>query len=147
MLITLSLLGIIVSMVYVVYGYFSKNMQDFTTMSSENFEIQSFYTLLKEDFFNSDKALCLNGKDLTLFFYDESRVRYIQKKGYLYRQTPRTKDSIPLKKIEIEYLINEAEVTSVNPIKSVSVYTLLFGKEMPLFVYKEYHSNYFISEK
>lgn len=135
-------MGIIVSMVYLVYAYFSKNVSEYSIMSAENFEIQSFYTLLKEDFYNCDKIVTLNESSFTVIFYNEQSIKYSKKGDFLFRQNKMQKDSIPLTKLEIEYLSPIEDPTQGFLVSSVSLYSLLFKEQIPFYVYKNYYSNY-----
>lgn len=146
-IINLAIMAIIVSMVYFVFGYFSNTVYDYNKMALENFTIKSFYTLMEEDFYTSEKVISENGKVFDIVFYDERKVQYIRKGDYFFRKMATVKDSIKVKDMQIEYLWNDSKKLSENPIKSIRITTLLYEKETLLFVYKNYLSNYLINEE
>ncbi|SRX75260.1 hypothetical protein [Aequorivita antarctica] len=142
MIINLALMSIIVSMVYVVYGYFSKNMTEYSLMTTENFEMASFNTRLKEDFYKADKIISTNGGKFTVIFYDETSVVYRQGEQYLYRENSITRDSIRSKGVTFTFLYSDLPKNSENLIKNVLVNAELYGNDVSLFAYKKYFSNY-----
>jgi len=141
-IITLALISIIISMVYLVIAYFSKNVSEYTLMSSKNFELNLFSLKLREDFFNSEKVISNNDKDFTVYFYDESQVFYTQKNNYLYRKTPVSQDSLKIKGLQIQYFFNEPQGDNLNLVKNLSIKTNRHNKDIQLHVYKTYFSNY-----
>jgi len=146
MLINLAIMAIIISMVYFVYIYFSKNMADYSEIVSGNFEVQSFYGGLKEDFFLSDKVTVENGRDFTIHFYDGRKVAYYQKSGFLIRDNTVGKDSIQLVGLKIDFLHTPRGIKSKELVRSVTLTTNLLEKNINLFVYKTYFSNYLQEE-
>ena len=62
MIINLALMSIIVGMVYLVYGYFSKSLSQYSIMSTENFDLELFYSQLEEDFYIADKIVLIDEK-------------------------------------------------------------------------------------
>lgn len=142
MIINLALMSIIVSMVYVVYGYFSKNMTEYSLMTSENFEMASFNIRLKEDFYKADKIIPVNGNDFKVLFYDETSVAYRQGDKYLYRENGITRDSIRSKGVSLTFLNPDSSRSPESLIKNVLVSAELYGNDVSLFAYKNYFSNY-----
>jgi len=147
MIINLTLMSIIVSMIYVVYAYFSKNVYEYSKTSSENFAVQSFYAQLKEDFFYSDKIISENGKDFTVVFYNDEFIQYKVHKNYLFRKAKRSKDSIKTKSVQLDFLENEDPNKEEHLITGIKIKSILYKKETPLRVYKNYFSNYLILEE
>jgi len=147
MIINLALMSIIISMVYFVYSFFSETVSDYSNMSEENFETQLFYMLLKDDFYLSDKVVSLNEGDFNIVFYNEETITYIQKNEYLFRQKGLQIDSLKVTELQFEFLLNDTKEASEKLIKSITVKSLLYNKEVPLFVYKNYFSNYLIAEQ
>jgi len=141
-IITLALISIIISMVYLVIAYFSKNVNEYTLISSENFELNLFNLKLREDFYNSERIISNNAEDFTVHFYDESQVFYTQKNNYLYRKTPISKDSLKIKGLQIQYFFNEPQEENLNLVKNLSIKTNRHNKDIQLYVYKTYFSNY-----
>lgn len=142
MIINLALMSIIVSMVYVMYGYFSRNMAEYSLMTSENFEIVSFNTRLKEDFYKADKIISINGREFKVLFYDESSVSYLQDEKYLFRKNGNTRDSLQCNGIAFTFLHPDSKGDSGNLIKNVLISAELYGNAVSLFAYKNYFSNY-----
>lgn len=142
MIINLAFMSIIVSMVYMIYGYFSKNMTEYSLMTSENFEMASFNTRLKEDFYKADKIVSLNGKEFKILFYDETFVNYRQGEQYLYRENSNTKDSIRSNGIAFTFLYPDSPKNPGNLVKNILVSAELYGNAVSLFAYKNYFSNY-----
>lgn len=140
-------MSIIVSMVYVVYAYFSRNVSDYTQMSSEDFNLQMFNTLLKEDFYLSDKVISKNGMDLEVIYYNNNSVFYTHKNEYYIRKFGSVKDSIKVKDIKLEYLLKNGVIKSKNPVTSITVTSILYNNEARLYIYKNYFSNYFNLEE
>lgn len=142
MIINLALMSIIISMVYVVYGYFSKNMTEYSLMTSENFEMASFNTRLKEDFYNADKIIPVNEKEFKVLFYDETFVSYRQGEHFLYRLNGNTRDSVRSNGIAFTFLFPDLLKNPENLVKNVLVDAELYGNAISLFAYKNYFSNY-----
>lgn len=142
MIINLALMSIIVSMVYLVYGYFSKNMAEYSLMTSENFEMASFNTRLQEDFYKADKILSLSGKEFKVLFYDETFVIYRQEKDFLYRLKGKMMDSIRSNGLQFTFANPVMPQDSENLVKNILITTELYGNTIPLFAYKNYFSNY-----
>lgn len=141
-IINLALMSIIVSMVYVVYGYFSKNMTEYSLMTAANFKMDSFNTRLKEDFYNADKIFSINENEFRVVFYDETYVNYRQEEHYFYRENGNRRDSVHCKGIAFTLLHPDSKGASENLIKNVLVSAELYGNEVSLFAYKNYFSNY-----
>ena len=146
MIINLALMSIIVSLVYVVYGYFSQNMKEYTIMTSENFLMASFNTRLKEDFYQADKIFSIGEKKITVIFYDEVSVAYRQEGQYLYRESDNSLDSIRSNGMTFTLLNPEVSTPSSKLVKNVRIDAELYGKEVPLFAYKNYFSNNMIKK-
>ncbi len=144
MIINLALMSIIVGMVYLVYGYFSKSLSQYSIMSTENFDLELFYSQLEEDFYIADKIVLIDEKKIEIIFYNEEYVNYSWEGKFLYRVNKQKKDSIK---------VLDFKATSLNPIdpakktliKNIMVQALLYDKEAPLYLYKNYASNYLIA--
>lgn len=134
-------MSIIVSMVYVVYGYISKNASDYSLMTAENLELKSFSTRLKEDMFKADRISTTNSREFRMTFYDNSFVEYVHQQSHLIRMAGITRDSIKVSSISINYLDTipgQGEML----IKNMLINADLYGSTAPIYIYKDYYSNY-----
>ena len=141
MIINLALMSIIVGMVYVVYGYFSKNISQYSLMTTENFELEAFNTRLTQDFYNADRIISINQKDFKVIFYDETFVEYTNLAPHLVRKAGITRDSIQISDVTIKYLDSIPNSDEIL-IKNILIRAELYGIPAPLYVYKDYYSNY-----
>ena len=141
--ITLVLIGIIVSVVYVTYGFISQNMQNYVAMETENFKLNNFKTILEEDFFKSEKVTAFNDNKIRVQFYNETNVEYQYDGRYLIRASILSKDTIMAKEVQLGYVENQkADIERVESlVSSMHVSVQLYGKSVPLYVYKNYYSN------
>ena len=142
MIINLALMSIIVGMVYVVYGYFSKSMTEYSVMTTENFELEAFNIRLKEDFYNADRILFVNQKNFKIIFYNETYMEYEHVAPYLFRNAGRAKDSIRISQMNISYLEDTFPEKNEILIKNIFIEAELYGSYAPLYAYKDYYSNY-----
>ncbi len=145
-IITLALMSIVVSLVYVVYGYLARNLNDYAVMSNENYELRQFFTQLKEDIYHCDLLTTTNKKDYRLKFYDESIITYSLIDNYLHRKVGNTNDSIAIDVLSLNYLWQTSNYTLV-PITEMRVTSKLYGKEVSFYVYKEYAPDHLINSK
>ena len=140
--ISMAVMAIIITMVYLVYIFFTKNTSEYASMLTENFEMELFYSLLKEDFYKSDKVLVQEDNGFLVVYYDQSEVSYYSKAGFLFREIQNKKDSIPLGYLEVNTLFEKPMQGTENLVQSVSINSELLQQGVPLFVFKEYPSNY-----
>ncbi|MAO08222.1 MAG: hypothetical protein CL596_05880 [Alteromonas sp.] len=138
----MAVMAIIITMVYLVYIFFTKNTSEYASMLTENFEMELFYSLLKEDFYKSDKVLVQEDNGFLVVYYDQSEVSYYSKAGFLFREIQNKKDSIPLGYLEVNTLFEKPMQGTENLVQSVSINSELLQQGVPLFVFKEYPSNY-----
>tara|TARA_R110002072_G_scaffold287464_4_gene453149 strand:+ start:22193 stop:22666 length:474 start_codon:yes stop_codon:yes gene_type:complete len=141
-IITLALISIIISMVYLVIVYFSKNVSDYTLISTKNFELNLYSLQLREDFFNSESVISNDAQGFTVQFYDETQVYYYQNNNFLYRKTPVSTDSLKITNLQIQYLFEAPPNDSLQLVKNLIIETNQNKTDIPLYFYKTYFSNY-----
>lgn len=140
--ISMAVMAIIITMVYLVYIFFTKNTSEYASMLTENFEMELFYSLLKEDFYKSEKVLVQEDNGFLVVYYDQREVSYYSKARFLFREIQNKKDSIPLGYLEVNTLFEKPMQATENLVQSVTINSELLKQGIPLFVFKEYPSNY-----
>ena len=138
----MAVMAIIITMVYLVYIFFTKNTSEYASMLTENFEMELFYSLLKEDFYKSEKVLVQEDNGFLVVYYDQREVSYYSKARFLFREIQNKKDSIPLGYLEVNTLFEKPMQATENLVQSVTINSELLKQGIPLFVFKEYPSNY-----
>jgi len=81
-------------MVYLTIIYFAKNVGDYTSLTSKNFDRNLFSLMLKEDFFTSEKVTTHNKKDFIVHFYDGSMVNYYQSNNHLFNPNQKAQQRV-----------------------------------------------------
>jgi len=140
--INLAIMGVVSGMVFTLYVLFSKNVGDYGKISNEKFEIQSFHSALKDDFFKSDKVLQEDEETFMVLFYDETAIRYQGRDGFLFRQVGDHQDSIPMTGMEFKIWERQSAPEDSNFIEHLKITSRLLDQPTQLLVSKKYYPNY-----
>ncbi len=134
--IAMALITIIISMVYFTYSYFTKNVYEFSKMTSEDINVTMFYDRLKEEFYMSDNVIVENTNSFIISFYDEKQIAYSYDQIFLYRRYHNSTDSIRISDVLIHRLDDHE-----SKIQSILIKAVLYEKEVPLYVFKKYYTD------
>lgn len=135
-IIAMALMTIIISLVYLTYSFFAKNVSDFSKMTSEDINVTMFYNRLKEEFYMSDNVLVEDSNSFIVSFYNEKQIVYSYDRNFLYRKQNNSADSIRISDVLI-YRIDNHE----SKIQSILIKAILYEKEVPLYVFKKYYAD------
>ena len=139
MVITLLLMSIVISMVYVIFDYMSRNTRDYVLITQEDFELRQFQSLLQYDIYTSEKIISTELQSFQVLFYNGSVSKYKSSNGYLYRTNNNQVDSIPLQGLALG-LVSQEDGLEEGVVSNISITSRLFGKEAPIYVFKNYYS-------
>lgn len=139
--INLAIIGIIVTITYSAYLFFSRSLYEYTNASSENFEQQFFYQKIMDDFYTCQYVTKMSENTFKIVFYNKTFVQYKHKQGYLFREQNGTVDSIKVTMLTTK-LLEKNKVQSDSIIENISLKASLFEQEIPMYVNKEYFADY-----
>lgn len=139
MVVTLLLMSIVISMVYVIFDYMSKNTRDYIVMTQEDFELRHFQSLLQQDVYTSEKIITTEPQSFQANFYNGSVSTYKNSNGYLFRKYNNQLDSIPLQSLILGFVSQEQNLKD-SIVSNIAITSRLFGKNTPIYVFKNYYS-------
>ncbi|MGJ8664833.1 MAG: PulJ/GspJ family protein [Patiriisocius sp.] len=139
MVITLLLMSMIISMVYVIFDHMSKNTRDYMNLTQEDVGLQQFQSLLRKDVYDADKLTSTGPNKFSVIFYNGSNINYQHSGDYLFRIKDEQRDSILVKEIVLGFVKGQEEIEK-SIISRISINATLFGKDIPLYVFKDYYS-------
>ncbi|MFD2433848.1 hypothetical protein ACFSO9_10045 [Mesonia maritima] len=141
--ITMVLIGIIVSVVYLTYSYMEHNLKTYVRTEAENFKLNSFKTTLEEDFYISEKVKAFSNSKVKVYFYDGRNVEYRYDGHYLIRESLVSKDTILANDVQLSYVNGQKKHSDgLRLVDEMQISALLYGESAPLYVYKNYYSNF-----
>lgn len=83
-LLTIAITGVVISLIYVIYVNFSKQVYSFFHNSIVSNEVHAFYQQMKVDAFQSNKMQYINN-EIIFSNYNTSEVRYKKEGDSIYR--------------------------------------------------------------
>ncbi len=134
-LINIAIMSVIIGMIYFIYSAFSKQIAYYRADVEEELAFGNFCLRLKEDFFRAEKITGTAASFETVRYNDE-RIYYVVKNGYIYRDQKSNRDSLKVDKITVQTKIDP--VSNEKVLEKISLGAFLFQKPLTFTAAKKY---------
>lgn len=132
------LMTIVVSFIYLFYGYLSYSLENFMKTEKYSMQVNNFRYLLNDDFLTSQYIYKANSSQVKIISYDNKSILYYQKGDYFYRNSNNHIDSLNVKQVEWKFLNDSVKTTRI--IDRIEIVSEFEDEEVKLFFQKKYYA-------